>query len=140
MLFITPTGWALLLVGSAVGALFAAFAFAISVFAVPMLLEEQHRRADRDGHQHGDGLEQPRGDDRLGRHRARAVPRVPRTGFIGLILVFPVLGHATWHAYRAIRGDHRGEERADVHPAGVMSICFHDGLSLNGPPDVAANP
>ena len=30
-----------MLVGSAVGALFAAFAFAISVFAVPMLLEEQ---------------------------------------------------------------------------------------------------
>ena len=30
-----------LLVGSAVGALFAAFAFAISVFAVPMLLEER---------------------------------------------------------------------------------------------------
>ena len=29
------------MVGSAVGALFAAFAFAISVFAVPMLLEEQ---------------------------------------------------------------------------------------------------
>ena len=41
MLLTTPTGWALLLVGSAVGALFAAFAFAISVFAVPMLLEER---------------------------------------------------------------------------------------------------
>ena len=23
------------------------------------------------------------------------------TGFVGLIVVFPVLGHATWHAYRA---------------------------------------
>ena len=34
-------GWGLLLVGSAVGALFAAFAFAISVFAEPMLLEER---------------------------------------------------------------------------------------------------
>ena len=41
MLLFTPTGWALLFVGSAVGALFAAFAFAISVFAVPMLLEER---------------------------------------------------------------------------------------------------
>ena len=41
MLFLTPTGWGLLLVGSAVGALFAAFAFAVSVFAVPMLLEER---------------------------------------------------------------------------------------------------
>ena len=41
MLFTTPTGWAMLIVGSAVGALFAAFSFAISVFSVPMLLEER---------------------------------------------------------------------------------------------------
>jgi uncharacterized membrane protein len=25
------------------------------------------------------------------------------TGLLGLIAVFPVLGHGTWHAYRAIR-------------------------------------
>ena len=25
------------------------------------------------------------------------------TGLLGLIVVFPVLGHATWHAYRAMR-------------------------------------
>ena len=24
-------------------------------------------------------------------------------GLLGLIVVFPVLGHGTWHAYRAIR-------------------------------------
>ena len=41
VLFTTPTGWALLIVGSVVGALFAAFSFAISVFAVPMLLDEK---------------------------------------------------------------------------------------------------
>ena len=41
MLFLTPTGWAMLLVGSGDGALFAAYSFAISVFAVPMLLEEK---------------------------------------------------------------------------------------------------
>jgi len=27
------------------------------------------------------------------------------TGLIGLIVAFPVLGHGTWHSYRAIRGD-----------------------------------
>ena len=41
ILFTTPNGWALLVVGSVVGALFAAFSFAISVFAVPMLLDER---------------------------------------------------------------------------------------------------
>jgi len=25
------------------------------------------------------------------------------TGLLGLIIAFPVLGHGTWHAYRAIR-------------------------------------
>jgi uncharacterized membrane protein len=24
------------------------------------------------------------------------------TGLLGLVVVFPLLGHATWHAYRAI--------------------------------------
>ena len=40
-LFTTPTGWAMLLAGSIVGGLFAVFAFAISVFAIPMLFDEQ---------------------------------------------------------------------------------------------------
>jgi uncharacterized membrane protein len=26
------------------------------------------------------------------------------TGLVGLIIAFPVLGHATWHAYSAMRG------------------------------------
>jgi uncharacterized membrane protein len=25
------------------------------------------------------------------------------TGMLGLVLVFPWLGHATWHAYKAVR-------------------------------------
>lgn len=41
MLFTTPTGGAMLLVGSVVGGLFAALAFAISVFSMPMLLAER---------------------------------------------------------------------------------------------------
>ena len=35
--FSSPKGWGLIIVGSAVGGLFAAFAFAISAFSVPML-------------------------------------------------------------------------------------------------------
>ena len=41
VLFTTATGWALLIVGTAVGALFAAFSFAISAFSIPMLLEKR---------------------------------------------------------------------------------------------------
>ena len=120
MLFFTSTGWALLLTGSAVGALFAAFAFAISVFAVPMLLEEKT-----------DAL------SAMGISMAMVWNNLPvlliwgsivvtlflfsvATAFIGLIFVFPILGHGTWHAYRAVRPTERqdGEtERMFVRPA-----------------------
>tara|TARA_R110002074_G_scaffold157184_2_gene313911 strand:- start:159 stop:980 length:822 start_codon:yes stop_codon:yes gene_type:complete len=120
MLFLTPTGWALLLTGSAVGALFAAFAFAISVFAVPMLLNERT-----------DAL------SAMGISMAMVWANLPvmlvwgaivmvlfalsvATAFIGLVIVFPMLGHATWHAYRAIRPDDRQEgdtERMFIRPA-----------------------
>lgn len=120
MLFLTPTGWALLLVGGFVGALFAAFGFAISVFAVPMLLEEDT-----------DAL------SALGISMAMVWSNLPvmlawgaivlalfalsvATVFIGLIFVFPVLGHATWRAYRSLRGDTRKDresERMFIQPA-----------------------
>jgi uncharacterized membrane protein len=103
MLFTTPTGWAMLLVGSAVGGLFAAFSFAISVFSIPMLLGERV-----------DAL------TAMGTSTALVWNNLPvmltwgaivlalfllslATGLLGLIVVFPVLGHGTWHAYRAIR-------------------------------------
>lgn len=43
VLFGTAYGWVMIAIGTAIGGLFAAFAFAISVFAVPMLLD---RRVD----------------------------------------------------------------------------------------------
>jgi uncharacterized membrane protein len=103
MLFTTPTGWAMLIAGSAVGALFAAFAFAISAFSVPMLLAERV-----------DAL------TAMGSSLALVSNNLPAmltwgvivlalvvlsvaTGFLGLIIAFPVLGHGTWHAYRAVR-------------------------------------
>ena len=101
MLFTTPTGWALLIVGTAVGALFAAFSFAISAFSIPMLLEERV-----------DAL------TAMGTSMALVWNNLPVmltwgaivlalfllslvTGLLGLIVVFPLLGHGTWHAYRA---------------------------------------
>ncbi|MCW3473183.1 DUF2189 domain-containing protein [Limobrevibacterium gyesilva] len=103
MLFTTPVGWAMLVVGALVGGLFAAFSFAISVFAIPMLLNE---RLDA--------------FTAMGTSMALVWNNLPvmltwgavvlglflaslATGMLGLILVFPLLGHATWHAYKAVR-------------------------------------
>jgi uncharacterized membrane protein len=103
MLLTTPTGWAMLLVGTAAGGLFAAFSFAISSFSVPMLLDE---RVDA--------------FTAMGTSISLVWNNLPvmlawgaivlvlfllglATGMLGLIVVFPLLGHATWHSYRAIR-------------------------------------
>jgi len=103
MLFTTPVGWAMLLVGTVVGGLFAAFSFAISVFAVPMLLAEKVDAFTA-----------------MGTSISMTFRNLPVmlawgaivlvlfllsifTGLVGLIVAFPIVGHATWHAYRAIR-------------------------------------
>ncbi|WP_340110361.1 DUF2189 domain-containing protein [Pikeienuella sp. HZG-20] len=115
MLFLTSTGWALLIVGGAVGALFAAFGFAISVFAAPMLLEEKT-----------DAL------SAFALSIAMVWNNLPvmiawgaivlalfifsvLTALIGLIVVFPVLGHATWRAYKALKPT---EEQRTYHVVG----------------------
>ena len=103
MLFGTPTGWSILIVGSTIGALFAAFAFAISLFAIPMLLE---RRTD--------ALTAMGTSIMLVWHNlplafswgalvAALSVLALVTGLIGLIVVFPLLGHGTWHAWRAMQ-------------------------------------
>ena len=103
MLFMTPTGWAMLVVGTAVGALFASFSFAISALSIPMLLEKRI-----------DAL------TAMGTSMALVWHNLPvmltwgaiilvlflaslATGMLGLIIVFPLLGHGTWHAYRAVQ-------------------------------------
>jgi uncharacterized membrane protein len=103
MLFTTPVGWAMLAVGTAVGGVFAAFSFAVSVFAVPMLLDQ---RLDA--------------FTAMGTSISMVFRNLPvmlawgaivlvlfllsvACGLLGLIVAFPVLGHATWHAYKAMR-------------------------------------
>lgn len=111
LLFTTPTGWAILIVGSAVGGLFAAFAFAISVFAVPMMLD---RRVDA---LTAMGTSMVMVWNNLPVMLAWGAIVVVLTGvslipaLLGLIVVFPLLGHATWHAWLAMR-DGAAEEGA----------------------------
>lgn len=103
MLFTTPTGWALLVVGTLVGGLFAAFSFAISVFAIPMLMHEKLDAFTAMGTSlalvwHNLPVALAWGAIVLGLIVASLA-----TGMLGLVVVFPLLGHATWHAYEAIR-------------------------------------
>ncbi len=120
MLLFTPTGWALLLVGGTAGAVFAAFAFAISVFAVPMLLAEKTDALSALGISMATVWSNLRVMIAWGAIVLGLFLLSVATAFIGLIVIFPLLGHATWHAYRALRPDERqnGEtERMFIRPA-----------------------
>jgi uncharacterized membrane protein len=98
----TRAGWALIVVGMGVGFLFAVLVLSISVISFPLLLD-RHASFDT-----------------ALRTSVRAVLANPGTMavwglivaaalvigslpvFLGLIFVFPVLGHATWHLYRRV--------------------------------------
>ena len=103
MLFTTDTGWTMLAVGTAVGGLFAAFSFAISAFSIPMLLNEPI-----------DALTAMGSSMALVWNNLRVLliwAAIVLIGFLiclgsgllGLVVVYPLLGHATWHAYRAVQ-------------------------------------
>jgi len=102
-LLTSPMGLAMIVIGTLIGGLFAAFGFAISVFSVPMLLD-----------QHTDALTAMATS--MAMVWNNLVPMITwgaivlalfavsvGTGLVALIVVFPLLGHATWHAYKAIR-------------------------------------
>ncbi|MGH7212088.1 MAG: DUF2189 domain-containing protein [Acetobacteraceae bacterium] len=100
--FLTGAGWALIVVGVAVGFLFAVVVLTISIVSFPMLLDENV------------------GIDVAVRTSIAAVRANPRTMalwglivacglvlgsiplLVGLAVVMPVLGHATWHLYRRV--------------------------------------
>lgn len=103
MLFTTNVGWAMLVVGTAVGGLFAAFSFAISVFSMPMLLNEPVDALTA----MGSSMALVWNNLRVLLIWAAIVLALFLAGLatfmIGLIAIYPLLGHATWHAYRAVR-------------------------------------
>lgn len=103
MLFTTPVGWAMLVVGTAVGGIFAAFSFAISVFAIPMLLNERVDALTAMGTSMGMvWANLPVMLTWASIALALFVLNIV-TGLISLIVVFPVLGHATWHVYETMK-------------------------------------
>lgn len=103
MLFTTPYGWAMLAVGSAVGALFAAFSFAVSVFAVPRLLDESTDAFTAMGTSISMVWNNRPVMIAWGAIVLALFLLSVATGLLGLIVVFPLLGHATWHSYRAMK-------------------------------------
>ncbi len=100
--FTTPRGWALIATGLLVGGLFAAFAFAISVFSFPMLVSTRRDALTAMGRSFALTAQNLSPMLAWGAIVTTGLALSILTGLVALILVFPVLGHGTWHAWRAI--------------------------------------
>lgn len=109
LLLTTPSGWAMLVTGTAIGGLFAAFAFAISVFSVPMMLNERTDAVTAMGISMTMVWNNLRVTIAWGAVVLLLLILCVLTALVGLIIIFPLLGHATWHAYRDIRGPEADE-------------------------------
>lgn len=98
--FTTGAGWAMLIIGCAVGFMFAAATLAMTIVSIPLLVDRHVgvRVAITTS------LELTRKNPLTVTvwgvivAATLIVAMIPL--FIGLILVFPILGHATWHLYR----------------------------------------
>lgn len=102
-IFLTQRGNALLVVGTLVGGLFASFSFAISVFSIPMQLAERTDALTAMGTSMALVWNNLRTMLVWGTLVFLLFIVGAATAFLGFIIIFPLLGHATWHAYLAVR-------------------------------------
>jgi len=96
----TPAGHQLILVGNAVGFLFAALVLVISVVSFPMLVDRDVSAATAVRTSVRAVIASPLAMAAWGLFVAAALVVGALPLFFGLAVVFPVLGHATWHLYR----------------------------------------
>lgn len=102
MVFGSAEGRNLILVGNAVGFLFAVLAFALSVVSFPLLLDRNVGVPVAIATSVGAILKNPVTMMLWGLIVAVALLIGSLPFFLGLAVVMPVLGHATWHLYRRV--------------------------------------
>jgi uncharacterized membrane protein len=100
--FTTPAGWALIVVGMGVGFLFAALVLAISVVSFPLLLDRDVGLVMAVQTSIRAVAVNPGPMAVWGMIVAGALVLGSLPAFLGLVIVMPVLGHATWRLYRKV--------------------------------------
>lgn len=104
----TPEGWMLILVGCGVGFLFALVSLCVSVVSFPMMLDRHAGAAEAMVTSLRVVLVNPLVMAAWGLIVAGLLAIGTLPLFLGLAVVIPVLGHATWHLYRrAVEPDSR---------------------------------
>jgi uncharacterized membrane protein len=100
--FTTPEGWRLLLLGNGAGFLFALLVLVLTVVSVPMLLDRNCSLATALQTSVRVCARNPGPMAVWGMIVAVLLLLGCLPAFIGLAVVMPVLGHATWHLYRRV--------------------------------------
>lgn len=98
----TPAGWAMIAIGIGVGFVFAVVALAISVVSFPILLDQDIGLYPAIGTSIRAVAANPLPMAAWGAIVAGGLVLGTIPLFIGLAVVMPVLGHATWHLYRRL--------------------------------------
>jgi uncharacterized membrane protein len=98
----TPEGWALVIVGNCVGAFFAVVAMSIGVVSFPLLLDRDVDAVTAMQTSIRAVLANPMTMTLWGLIVAGALLIGSVPVFVGLAVVWPVLGHSTWHLYRKV--------------------------------------
>jgi uncharacterized membrane protein len=98
--FATPEGMAMLGIGTLVGGAFATLLFSLTVVSLPMLLEREVDFVTAMLASFAVVRHSPVVMLGWGAFIAIAVFLAMLPGFLGLLVILPLIGHATWHLYR----------------------------------------
>jgi uncharacterized membrane protein len=98
----TPEGWTLIIVGCGVGFLFAVVSLCVSVVSFPLMLDRHASAIDAIRTSVRVVMENPFAMAVWGLIVAVLLVVGSLPLFVGLAVVLPVLGHATWHLYRKV--------------------------------------
>jgi uncharacterized membrane protein len=98
----TPEGWTLIIVGCGVGFLFAVVALCVSVVSFPLMLDRHASAIDAIRTSLGAVIKNPVTMAAWGLIVAVLLVIGSLPVFLGLAVVLPLLGHATWHLYRKV--------------------------------------
>jgi uncharacterized membrane protein len=98
----TPEGWSLIIIGCGVGFLFAVVALCISVVSFPLMLDRHATAIDAIRTSLQAVMKNPITMAAWGLIVAVLLVVGSLPFFVGLAVVLPVLGHATWHLYRKV--------------------------------------
>jgi uncharacterized membrane protein len=127
----TQAGWNLIVIGNGVGFLFAVAALVVSVVSFPLLLDRDVGAAVALATSARAVLENPAAMALWGLIVAVLLLLGSLPMFLGLPVVLPVLGHATWHLYRKVvepdptpRPEYQPKPRAPRHAADFPAVLF----------------